>query len=109
MGLHAAGFRRQRHHQAFRQRQAAGIIEIGAHAIRIEFQPDEHLSQMPGAAAGKGEEIGDGLPFSAPAAGRALMLGFGGHQHGRDKTGDTAMIGADGGGADRIALVRHGR
>ncbi|MCY1519544.1 hypothetical protein D9M68_542980 [compost metagenome] len=90
------------------QHQAAGQVEVLAHARSVHFQAGDDQQRLLQRAGGQAAEFGQGFPFGMPETEAALVLLGHGGEHGGDQA-RRAGGGADQhGGAHRVALVRHG-
>jgi hypothetical protein len=99
----------QSHGDRFRHDEAAGQLEVRAHARRIDHEAVEGIGHRARRARGEEDQLRQRLPFRGPAPETALVL----LGHGREERGDQAGR-ADrrrqrGRRPDRVALVRHGR
>jgi hypothetical protein len=99
----------QSHGDRFRHDEAAGQLEVRAHARRIDHEAVEAVGHRACRARGEEDQLRQRLPFRGPAPETALVLLGHGHEERGDQAGRADRRRQRDRRPDRVALVRHGR
>jgi hypothetical protein len=83
--------------------------EVGPHPPAVDLEALEQLARGRGRTSGQVEKLGQRLPFGLPAARRSFVFLHHRGQDGCHEAGAAGGAGQNRDGADRIALLRHGR